>query len=454
MGAWFGNGNGWRRVLGAGALSLVLAAPALAQGDDEALAREDRIQELERKVEVLTDEIARLRAEQAVPEDDRGLQSHMGLGPAASKVYGVTRGLSLGGYAEGFYRHYAKDDDTDDVDHADLLRGVLYVGYKFTDRLVFNSEIEFEHATTSANRDGQSGSVSVEFAALDWMFSEWANLRMGLVLVPMGFVNEIHEPPFFHGVMRPEVEQRIIPSTWREHGIGLYGRIGDQIEYRTYVVTGLDASGLTPTNLRGARSSGNRSRAEDLAGVLRVDWTPPFAEGALMIGGSVYHGGIDQQRDYPAYAGADPDPDLTMWEAHAQLRRWGLELRALVAQAFVSDAGNLTRALQAAGRLNASQAIASEWLGWYVEAAYDVMPWIAPDSGFYLAPFLRYEWFDTQYDMPSGFAQDGTKDIRLITPGISFKPHPNVILKLDYRDFDSDQGDIADEVQLGFGVAF
>ena len=454
MGAWIGSGNGWGRVLGAGALALMLAAPASAQGDDAALAREDRIQELERKVEVLTDEIARLRAEQAVPEDDRGLQSYMGLGPAASKVYGVTRGLSLGGYAEGFYRHYAKDDDTDDVDHADLLRGVLYVGYKFTDRLVFNSEIEFEHATTSANRDGQSGSVSVEFAALDWLFSEWANLRMGLVLVPMGFVNEVHEPPFFHGVMRPEVEQRIIPTTWRENGIGLYGRIGDQIEYRTYVVTGLDASGITPTNMRGARSSGNRSRAEDLAGVLRVDWTPPIAEGALLIGGSVYHGGIDQQRDYPAYSGADPDPDLTMWEAHAQLRRWGLELRALVAQAFVSDAGNLTRALQAAGRLNASQAIASEWLGWYVEAAYDVMPWIAPDSGFYLAPFLRYEWFDTQHDMPSGFAQDGTKDIRLITPGISFKPHPNVIIKLDYRDFDSDQGEIADEVQLGFGVAF
>lgn len=434
------------RGLAIGLLVTAMAAATSAAASDDELARQDRIDELERKVEVLTEELTKLRTEQAVPEE-RGLESYMGLGPAASKIYGVTRGISIGGYAEGFYRHYAKDDSTSDVDSADFLRSVLYVGYKFTDQLVFNSEIEFEHASTSSNVDGQSGEVSVEFAALDWMFREWANLRTGMVLVPMGFVNEVHEPPFFHGVMRPEVEQRIIPTTWRENGVGLYGRIGEQLEYRTYLVTGLDARGITPTNLRSTRSKGNRARAEDLAGVLRVDWTPPWVEGAT-VGASVYHGGIDQQRD------GYPDSDLTMWEAHAQFRRWGLELRGLVTQAFVSDAGDLTVALRDAGRLNGSQAIARQWLGWYVEAGYDVMPWIAPDSGFYLAPFVRYEWFDTQYGMPSGFAADGTKDIRLITPGISFKPHPNVVFKIDYRDFDADQGEIADEVQLGFGVAF
>jgi hypothetical protein len=443
--------RGWERATGILVTSLALAATAAAQ-DDAALARQDRIDELERKVEVLTDELAKMRTEQAVPEE-RGLESYMGMGPAASKIYGISRGLSLGGYAEGFYRHFAKDDSTSDVDRSDLLRAVLYVGYKFTDKLVFNSEIEFEHASTSANVDGQSGEVSVEFAALDWMWHEAANLRTGMVLVPMGFVNEVHEPPFFHGVMRPEVEQRIIPTTWRENGIGLYGRIGEQLEYRSYVLTGLDAWGMGPSNLRGTRSKGNRARAEDLAGVFRVDWTPPWTEGAL-FGASVYHGGIDQQRDYPDHPGADPDSDLTMWEAHAQYRRWGLELRALVTQAFVSDAGNLTRALRSADRIDADEAIASGWLGWYAEAAYDVMPWIAPDSGFYLAPFARYEWFDTQWDMPSDFESDGSKDIRLVTTGLSFKPHPNVIFKLDYRDFDADQGEIADEVQLGFGVAF
>jgi len=267
------------------------------------------------------------------------------------------------------------------------------------------------------------------------------------VLVPMGFVNEVHEPPFFHGVQRPEVERRIIPSTWRENGLGLYGTIGEELEYRAYVVTGLDAQGLSPSSLRGTRSSGNRARAEDLAGVLRIDWSPRFLEG-LMLGGSVYHGGIDQQRD--GFGSAD----LTMWEAHAQYRAYGLELRALVTQAFIDGADQLTLALRDDGSIGANDVIGDEMLGWYAEAAYDVMPWIAPDSDFYLAPFVRYERLDTQQGVPSGFMQDGRQDVRVWTPGITFKPHPNVVFKLDYRDFDSDAGDIADEVQIGFGVAF
>lgn len=433
-----------------GILVTAVASGVLAGGvvaaDDAELARQDRIGELERKVEVLTDELVKLRTEQAVPEE-RDLESFGGLGPAASKIYGVAQGLSIGGYAEGFYRSFVNDGRSSKVDTADMLRTVLYVGYKFTDKLVFNTEIEFEHAKTAENLDGKAGEVAVEFAALDWMLSEWANLRTGLVLVPMGFVNEVHEPPFFHGVARPEVEQRIIPSTWRENGVGLYGRIGEQLEYRSYVVTGLDALGLSASSLRGSRSNGNRSRAEDLAGVIRVDYTPTALPGSL-FGGSFYYGGIDQARD------GFPSASLAMWEAHAQYRRFGLELRALVTQAFLDEADDLTLALRGMGEIKANEVIADEMFGWYVEAAYDVMPWIAPDSGFYLAPFVRYERFDTQQSTPSGFAADGSKDIRLITSGLSLKPHPNVVFKFDYRNFDADQGDIADEVQLGFGVAF
>ncbi len=425
---------------------LGIGGSAAAADDDSELARQDRIGELERKVEVLTEELVKLRTEQAVPEE-RPLESFAGLGPAASKIYGVAQGLSIGGYAEGFYRSFVDDGRSDRVDTADALRTVLYVGYKFTDRLVFNTEIEFEHARTGENLDGQAGSVAAEFAALDWLLKEWANLRTGLVLVPMGFVNEVHEPPFFHGVARPEVEQRIIPTTWRENGVGLYGRLGEEFEYRAYVVTGLDALGLSASNLRGTRSNGNRSRAEDLAGVLRIDYTPEALPGSL-FGGSFYYGGIDQARD------GFPSATLAMWEAHAQYRRFGFEFRALVTQAFLDNADDLTLALRGLEEIGASEVIADEMFGWYVEAAYDVMPWLFPDSGFYLAPFVRYERFDTQQSVPSGFAADGSKDIRLITPGLSFKPHPNVVFKLDYRNFDADQGDIADEVQLGFGVAF
>lgn len=182
--------------------------------------------------------------------------------------------------------------------------------------------------------------------------------------------------------------------------------------------------------------------------MLRVDWEPPFSEGTL-IGGSVYHGAIQQSRNNL------PDSRLTLVEGHAQYRRWGLELRGLVAVGFLSDAGELTLARRAgSGSIGPNGTIADRWLGWYLEAAYDLMPWIAPDSEWYLAPFFRYESVDTQYGVPSGFASDGLFDVAILQPGISFKPHPNVVFKLDYRSFDPDQGERADEVQLGFGVAF
>jgi hypothetical protein len=443
------------------ALMAAFTGTAATAASDADVAKQDRIDELERKVEVLTEELAALREQAAVP-DEAGLESYAGLGPAASRVYDVARGLSIGGYAEAFYRNAIEDGDVDGVDTTDALRMVLYAGYKFTDRIVFNSEIEFEHGTTGNNLDGQAGSVSVELMTLDFLWKDWANSRTGLLLVPSGFLNEVHEPPFFHGVSRPQVEQVIIPTTWRENGTGVFGRVGESLEYRAYALTGLDAAGLTPSAIRGARSNGNRSRAEDLAGIVRVDWTP--LEG-LLLGGSFYGGGIDQSRSFSSggQTYSFDDASLLLWELHAQYRWQGLELRALYAQAFLDGAEDITSTMRAARRssvcpASASQpctgTIAEDWLGWYVEAAYDVMPWIAPDRGWYLAPFFRFEWYDTQYGVPDDFERDRSKRVRLYTPGITFKPHPNVALKIDYRNFAPREGEQADEVEIGFGVAF
>jgi len=120
---------------------------------------------------------------------------------------------------------------------------VLYAGYKFSDRILFNSEIEFEHASSGEGAE-LKGEVGVEFAALDFFIDPMANIRTGLVLMPMGFINQIHEPPFFFGNHRPEVEQRIIPSTWREMGVGLFGQITPSLTYTTYLVNGLNAEGF------------------------------------------------------------------------------------------------------------------------------------------------------------------------------------------------------------------
>lgn len=431
----------------------VFASPAFGEPSDQERAQRDRISDLEEKVDLLTQELARVREEVVVPDETPLLESYQGLGPAASKVYGIGQGLSVGGYAEGYYRHFVSDtesDSGDDPNRADALRTVLYVGYKFTDRLIFNSEFEFEHASTSSGPDAGGGSVSAEMAALDLLWRPELNFRAGLMLVPVGFLNEIHEPPFFHGVIRPEVEQQIIPTTWRENGVGIFGSFGETLDYRIYVTAALDGQGATASNFRSSRQKGNRERAEDLAISARADWTP--FRGAL-FGGSVYTGEIDHDR--PGY----PDARLTLYELHGQYRARGLELRALFAQSFLSNADDLTLALRAdddANLFGTSDTIAKETMGFYVEAAYDVMPWLFPNSDRYLAPFFRFEWYDTQRDVPSGalFSSDGSKQMRLYHAGLTYKPHPNVALKLDYRNFNPTQGDRGDEVQIGFGVAF
>ena len=122
---------------------------------------------------------------------------------------------------------------------------VLYTGYKFTDSILFNAEIEFEHATTGSTKSSSGGgSVSVEFAYLDFLLRDWANIRAGLVLVPMGFLNEIHEPVSYFGVNRPDIERQIIPSTWRENGVGIHGTLYEQVDYQAFVINGFNARGF------------------------------------------------------------------------------------------------------------------------------------------------------------------------------------------------------------------
>ncbi len=144
-----------RLILPTLAAALFAAAPlAAAPADDEQMAGDDRVSELERKVELLTDELARTKQDIGVPEE-KPLESVHGLGPGASKIYNLTRGLSIGGYAEGGYTAVVHDKrKSGDTNGADFTRAVLYAGYKFTDRILFNSEIEFEHGSTEENGSG------------------------------------------------------------------------------------------------------------------------------------------------------------------------------------------------------------------------------------------------------------------------------------------------------------
>jgi hypothetical protein len=412
--------------------SLGIAAPLLsllsaaAHAQDDSLAErvgalERANAELRRQIDVLADEQERLEFGEIVPPIG---ESEHGLGPAASKVYGVEQGLSIGGYGEAVFTEYSGADKTDVFD---FLRSVFYFGYKYDENWVFNSEIEFEHASTS-----KSGSASVEFAYLDYLHSDALNARAGLVLVPMGFVNELHEPPTMIGATRPETERRIIPSTWRENGAGLFGDVGP-VSYRAYVVNGLNGSGFSGNGLRGGRQKGSKAKAEDFAAVARVDWT---ATPGVLAGASVYHGDSGQgQADLGGTA-------TTIAEVHAEYEGHGLWVRGLAARAMVDDVG----------RLNAStgESVGQRLEGHYLEGGYDVLALIDPESRMSLGPYVRWESIDTQADTASGYGSDPLNDDEIVTIGIAFRPIDSIVIKVEGQDWDEG----VDRMNATIGYAF
>lgn len=409
-------------------------------------AQEEEKNEQARKQDVLAEEVDKLRTSITIPDykpltlDD----SQYGLGPAASKIYGVEQGLSIGGYGEAFYRKDVGDKTKKDRDTSDFLRFVLYAGYKFTDRILMNAELEFEHAST-----GKGGSVSVEFAYLDFLMWKWANFRVGMLLVPMGIVNEMHEPVFFNGVERPEIERRIIPSTWRENGVGVFGELAEGLEYRIYGVNGLNAKGFRDNGFRGGRQKGAKALTEDVAFVARLDYSPIQN---FSVGASVYTGNSGQNQEIDNVK--LPDSRTTIWEIHSLFQWQGLEARGLFAMSHLGDAAELTDALRELGQLSSSKALARQMIGGYGEVSYDIMPFLSSGSTHELRPFFRFSYLNLQHKMPSGYSENANRQYRIWTPGVSYKPHPNVVLKVDYRNFGTVQGRRANEVNFGIGFVF
>ncbi|HKY33281.1 MAG TPA: hypothetical protein VJV23_12145 [Candidatus Polarisedimenticolia bacterium] len=410
--------------------------------------------ELRRRIDMLTKELEKARmGEAAAP---RELKSVYGLGPAASKVYGVERGVSVGGYGEVLWQDFdaTRDDGarTGRDTIADMLRAVLYFGYKFNDTIVFNSEIEFEHGTTGSG-DEDLGEVSVEFANIDFLLSKPANVRAGMVLLPIGFVNELHEPPTFLSARRPDVENRIIPSTWREVGVGGFGDVGP-FSWRSYVVAGLNAEGFAAgSGVREGRQSGSESLARDVAFTARADY---HGLPGLLAGASFYQGESGQGAETAAEEVIGGE--VTLYEVHAEYVFRGLQARALWTAAQVDEAEEINLHIlgldPAMDPNDAFAGVGSRLTGWYVEAGYDVLAPLGETTSQSLTPFVRYERYDTQDRTAPGFASNGANDVRLVTCGFSYKPIVNLAIKVDYQDYKRANGTGTDQINAALGWLF
>jgi hypothetical protein len=400
---------------------------------------EDRLTEIERRLEILAEEMEDLKVGEAAVTASRDV-GVSGLGPAASKVYQKDQGVSVGGYGEALLEFF--DDSRDDgsesgaVDRFDFLRAVVYFGYKFSDKWIFNSEIEFEHASTS-----KGGSASVEFAYLDYLHSDAFNLRTGLVLIPMGWLNELHEPTVYLGAVRPRTENRIIPTTWRENGIGAYGAFG-AFDYRTYVVNGLDASGFSAKGLRGGRQKGAKAKAEDFAWVGRLDFT---GVPGLTAGVAGYFGGSGQ--DLEDAFGEPVKVGTSIVDLHVEYRYRGLELRGLWARSELDDVAGLNEALGYEG----NQSVGETLEGGYLQAGYDVLAGRGQSA---LIPYFRWEQINTQKNVPDGWSSNPANDEQLMTLGLAYQPIEQVIFKAEYQNIDNEAGTGVDQFNLQMGYIF
>lgn len=379
-----------------------------------------QVEELRRQLDILAEEVDRLRSGEkgaALTEEQRRA---FGLGASASRIYEKRQGVSFAGYGEMLYENFS-DSRQDGVDSGkasqiDFLRAILYAGYRFNERFLFNSEIEFEHAST-----GKSGEVSVEFAYLEYLLTENLGIRGGLLLVPMGWVNEYHEPNAFLGALRPYTERVILPTTWRDAGFGLAGRRGP-FEMRAYLISGLKATGFSGNGIRRGRQQGSLAKAEDLAFVGRLDFSPTPD---LVFGGSLYHGGADQSEIQ--WQGRPLDLAATIFDLHGQWRWKGWDLRALFAQAFVDNAGelNLARSLEGAA------AVAEKMRGGYFHVGFNLLRGLS--ENLQLSPYYRYEAVNTQAKMPPGFAASPQHDWKFHTFGLEFRPLSQIVVKGDYQ---------------------
>jgi hypothetical protein len=368
-----------------------------------------------------------------------------GLGLSAAKVYGLKRGVSIGGYGEVLYQNFASKSQHGEPsgaqDQITDLRAVVYLGYKFDDHFVLNTELEYENAVVASDKGGEA---EVEFAYIDYMHSRPFNARAGLVLIPMGLINEQHEPTAFLGARRNDVEDVIIPSTWRELGWGLYGEAGP-FAYRGYMVNGLNAEGYdAEEGIREGRQEGSEALAENWAFTGRLDYV---GAPGLLVGASVFTGNSGQGRFTPS--GEKVHGATTVVDAHVDWRWRGLWLRGLYAHTWISEADLINQLNGFVG----DASVGSRQEGWYVQGGYDVLSLMARARAS-LVPFVRYEEYDTQKAVPFGYERNPENDRQELTLGLVFKPIDRLAFKADWQQRHNAAGTGVNQWNLALGYIF
>ncbi len=361
-------------------------------------------------------------------------------------------GTLIGGYGQFNLTSLKVGPDADFDTRANLRRLVLFVSHEFTPEISAYAELEWENAIACPSCQG---SVEVEQAFVDWkLLGDALVLRTGLLLVPMGIINQWHEPPVFHGVERPATDSRIIPTTWRELGLGVKGALAEIARYELYLTTTLAPTGLGPTGLAGARTLGSLAPADAFAVTGRLEVEPLLG---LTAGASFFASDLGGNGEFFTPSGRPEDISVPLlgYALDARVRRAGVEARVLWAQFFLPNAGDLMRADRADGspwfpNADRTGPVPSRIEGGYIELAYDVLRFVQTEQQ--LLPFARLEMYDTQANVPDAYDENPELDIDELTMGLSYRPIAQLVFKSDVQLRDRRLG--LDELQVNFGAGY
>ena len=375
--------------------------------------------------------------------------------------------LTVGGYGEinysrNFYsdhvsRYSQPEEHKNDPSHGrvDIPHAVIYLGYDFGRGWTFGTEIEFEHggnglAYEKEDEEGgeweqeveKGGEVELEQFWLQKSFSKALNLRIGHIVVPVGLNNAHHEPLSYFTVYRPEGENTIMPSTWHQTGLSLWGRYGD-FRYEAQLLAGLNADGFTNVNWI---KNGNKSPLEfDVANkygvALRVD---NYTVKGLRLGLSGYYG-HSIGNSYPNNAaGVDAEykGQVLIGAVDLTYKGYNWIVRGQADYGYLGDAAQLKYVYN---RLNSkspykhSAFVSKNAYAWGIEAGYDLFSVIGNWSKVkrlnaerpQLYVFGRYEQYNPYASQTKGTAYDYT-EVKRFAVGLNYHPIKQIVVKAEY----------------------
>ena len=418
-----------------------------AQDTSELQKLKERVDKLEAQQAQATsvpsaevEELTKIRLELELPEPLA--RSFTSLGPALSKVYFSRIPLTVGLIGE---INYVAQDAGSRITNTE--RVTPLIGYRFAKNLIFNSGFTFKNGGVSSS--GGSGSAQVEFAYVDFLFAEESGLRIGHVLVPFGLNNLRPEPTLDPNVTRAGSETRIIPTPWHENGVLGFARYGSLV-VQGGILNSMNAAGYRNGSwIKGGRQDGSNAAASDAAIVLRAE--AASLEDISSAGASIYIGNSSQGVSRLG------DAKIVMAALHAEHQIDRFAGQFLYVDGWLSDTDRIFA-------VN-GKSIGSRARGGYLTLSYDLLPKLAPiaknithkrNSADWrqLPVFVSYQVDDTYAEPASG--QPASRDHRIdtIVAGLNYKPHPQVVVKLDHAWQTTGTGTSSRMIEIALGVGF